>query len=90
MQVAFIAAVSCLGVLLCAMQPAGSQSPAPAAVDATAAAAPSDAAEKHAKRTACLKDAKSKKLIGPQKTAFLKECMSAESRSPRQALSSTP
>jgi hypothetical protein len=35
----------------------------------------SDAAEKHAKRTACLKDAKSKKLVGAQKTAYLKDCM---------------
>lgn len=41
-----------------------------------AAAAASDAAaKKHAKRTACLKDAKSKKLVGADKTLFLKNCM---------------
>jgi hypothetical protein len=34
-----------------------------------------DAAAKHAKRTACLKDAKAKKLVGAEKTAFLKNCI---------------
>jgi psiF repeat len=42
-----------------------------------AAAPPSDAAAKHAKRTACLKDAKAKKLLGADKTAFLKSCIAA-------------
>jgi hypothetical protein len=42
------------------------------------APAPSgDAAAKHAKRTACLKDAKAKKLVGAEKTAFLKNCIAA-------------
>jgi hypothetical protein len=36
---------------------------------------PDDAAVKHAKRTACLKDAKAKKLVGAQKAAFLKHCV---------------
>ena len=36
-----------------------------------------DAAAKHAKRTACLKDAKAKKLVGAEKTSFLKTCMAA-------------
>jgi len=36
-----------------------------------------DAAAKHAKRTACLKDAKTKKLVGADKTAFLKNCIAA-------------
>jgi len=34
-----------------------------------------DAAAKHAKRTACLKSAKEKKLVGAQKSAFVKECV---------------
>jgi hypothetical protein len=34
-----------------------------------------DAAAKHAKRTACLKDAKAKKLVGAEKTAFLRNCI---------------
>jgi hypothetical protein len=50
----------------------GTAKPAPPA------AAPSgDAAAKHAKRTACLKDAKGKKLVGAEKTAFLKTCIAA-------------
>ena len=58
---------------------------APAATPATAAAAPgtpaaappSDAAAKHAKRTACLKNARAKKLVGADKTSFLKTCIAA-------------
>jgi hypothetical protein len=50
----------------------------PAAAPASPAAAPSgDAAAKHAKRTACLKDAKAKKLVGADKTSFLKNCIAA-------------
>jgi len=50
--------------------------PAAAAKPAPAAAAPTgDAAAKHAKRTACLKDAKAKKLVGAEKTAFLRNCI---------------
>jgi hypothetical protein len=36
-----------------------------------------DAAARHAKRTACLKEAKTRKLLGAQKSAFLKGCVSA-------------
>jgi hypothetical protein len=53
----------------------------PAAAKPSPAAAPApssgDAAAKHAKRTACLKDAKSKKLVGADKTSFLKTCIAA-------------
>ncbi len=62
--------------------PAGTP-PAPAstppAVAGAAAGTPADneAAAKHAKRTACLKTAKAKKLVGPQRTAFIKDCMAA-------------
>jgi hypothetical protein len=50
-----------------------------AAAKPSPAAAPSsgDAAAKHAKRTACLKDAKAKKLVGADKTSFLKSCIAA-------------
>jgi hypothetical protein len=54
--------------------------PATAAVAAPgtpAATPPSDAAARHAKRTACLKDAKAKKLVGADKTSFLKTCIAA-------------
>ena len=75
MRLALTAAV--LVLLFVALQPAAAQSPAPAAAESAGAGNPSDAAEKHAKRSACLKDAKAKKLVGARKTAFLKDCMSA-------------
>jgi hypothetical protein len=49
----------------------------PSAMTPAAAAAGDAAAKKHAKRTACLKDAKSKKQVGADKTAFLKNCIAA-------------
>jgi len=48
----------------------------PAAGTPTSAAS-GDAAAKHAKRTACLKDAKAKKLVGPDRTSFLNACIAA-------------
>jgi hypothetical protein len=44
---------------------------------APAGPAAGDAAAKHAKRTVCLQDAKTKKLVGAEKTAFLKDCLAA-------------
>jgi psiF repeat len=83
-------AVSALGVCLCVItvQRAITQTATPAATAPAAAATPSqatgsaspaanDAAAKHAKRTACLKDAKTKKLVGAEKSAFLKDCIAA-------------
>jgi hypothetical protein len=61
--------------------PGDSSAPATAKTTSPAASpAPSssgDAAAKHAKRTACLKDAKTKKLVGAKKTSFLKNCIAA-------------
>ncbi len=37
----------------------------------------SDAAARHAKRTACLKQAKVKKLVGADKNSFIKDCVAA-------------
>ena len=37
----------------------------------------SDAAARHAKRTACLKQAKAKKLVGADKNSFIKDCVAA-------------
>jgi hypothetical protein len=48
-----------------------------AVAPATAVPVSSDAAAKHAKRTACLKNAKTKKLVGADKTSFLKSCIAA-------------
>lgn len=59
-----------------AAAPTGTSTPAaaPAASAASAPAAADDAAAKHAKRTACLKSAKEKKLVGAQKKAYVKDC----------------
>jgi hypothetical protein len=56
--------------------PAGA-SAKPAAMTPAATAASDAAAKKHAKRTACLKDAKSKKLVSADKTSFLNKCIAA-------------
>ena len=86
MRLGFAASALGLGLALFAVQRAITQTstPAPAATPlaattpAAASAAPgaSDAA-KHAKRTACLKDAKTKKLVGAEKSAFMKDCIAA-------------
>lgn len=80
-----ILAASCLvvsaasaGLMSLADRPAAppSTSSAPAAPAAPASSAAADAAAaRHAKRTACLKNARQKKLVGPKRTNFLKECM---------------
>src|SRR5580700_9650553 len=87
----FAAVAAALSLSLWAM--AGGHADAPAAPPAPAApavaapasatasgAASGDAAAKHAKRTACLKDAKTKKLVGAEKTSFLKNCIAAPSQ----------
>ncbi len=60
--------------LLFAAAPPSTQGSAPAS---EVAAQNGDAAAKHAKRTACLKDAKARKLVGAAKTTFLKHCLDA-------------
>ena len=50
--------------------------PSPSA-SAQASAAANEAAAKHVKRTACLKDAKAKKLVGADKTAYVKNCVAS-------------
>jgi hypothetical protein len=53
---------------------------APAAAFAgtpVATAADNDAAAKHAKRTACRNNAKARKLVGDQKTVYIKDCVAA-------------
>jgi hypothetical protein len=70
-----------LSICLCAV--AGGIDVHRAAQSADAPAVPpsavpsSDAAERHAKRTACLNKAKLKKLVGAEKASFLKACMAA-------------
>jgi hypothetical protein len=58
--------------------PAAAASAPPAAASATpATAADNDAAAKHAKRTACIKKSRAKKLVGDEKTTFIKDCTAA-------------
>jgi hypothetical protein len=82
MRLVFAVSVLCLGLSLADL--ASADSPAPAAAPATGTAstgaaplAADAAAAKHAKRTACLKQAKVKKLVGADKSAYLKDCMDA-------------
>jgi hypothetical protein len=77
MRLAFAASALSLGILVFAVRPATSQTPAPSTTPASMPAA-GDAAAKHAKRTACLKEIKAKKLVGAEKTAFLKSCIDAQ------------
>ena len=58
-------------------EPAASAAPGQPPVAATGTNADNDAAAKHAKRTACLKEARSKKLVGAQKSAYIKDCTAA-------------
>jgi hypothetical protein len=84
MRIASAACALCFGLMVI-VKPVPSQpaKPTPAAsspvsstpVTLTPALPPSDAAAKHAKRTACLQEARSKKLVGAEKTAFLKSCI---------------
>jgi hypothetical protein len=86
MRLAIAASALCLSLSVFTLASADSQTPAPSTTapptttPSTAAAplAADAAAAKHAKRTACLKDAKAKKLVGADKSAFLKDCMDAQ------------
>jgi hypothetical protein len=80
MRLAFAASALCLSLSVFTRAAADSQTPAPSTTTPSTPAAPlaaDAAAAKHAKRTACLKDAKAKKLVGADKSAFLKDCMDA-------------
>jgi hypothetical protein len=61
-----------------ALQSAATAAPANSAPppDAkTPEGAVSDAAVRHAKRTACLKEAKARKLVGTDKNSYIKDCL---------------
>jgi hypothetical protein len=53
---------------------AATPAPAPAPAGGTSSA-DNEAAARHAKRTACINQARAKKLVGAQKTAYLKSCI---------------
>jgi len=81
--VAFLLALAALaGLGAWAAPDAPSNVPAPAAAapaTPVSAGSPSsgdnEAAARHAKRTACIKQARAKKLVGAQKTAYIKGCI---------------
>ena len=82
MRLALAAGALCLSALglsflTHAAQPVAPQAATTPATAASPAPVAGDAAAKHLKRTACLKEAKTKKLIGAEKTAFLKNCIEA-------------
>ncbi len=65
---------------------AASQSPAPVpppaaakppASASAASSADNEAAARHAKRTACINQARAKKLVGAQKSSYIKGCIGA-------------
>ena len=49
----------------------------PPASAASTSSADNEAAARHAKRTACINQARAKKLVGAQKTAYIKGCIGA-------------
>ncbi len=77
MRLAFAASALCLSALGLSFLPQTAQSAPPAAASSAAPVASDAAAARHLKRTACLKQARTKKLIGAAKTAFLKNCIEA-------------
>ena len=78
MRFAAVAAAVGLGLLLdhgIAAGPAEPGGDAAATHVPASSPAPSDAAAKHVHRTACLREARKKKLLGAEKSAFLKSCI---------------
>jgi hypothetical protein len=67
------------GLSWAASVPPATVPPTPAATTPAPAGATSsadnEAAARHAKRTACINQARAKKLVGAQKTAYLKSCI---------------
>ena len=79
MRFSAMAAAVCLSLLSVrggiADAPGTAASASGVSAAAKAPAPAGDAAAKHAKRTQCLREAKTKKLVGAEKTAFLRSCI---------------
>ena len=73
----YLSVAAALYIGLFANVPSFAAAPAVAAPATAPTASSGDAAAKHAKRTACLKDAKVKKLVGAARTEFVKNCIAA-------------
>jgi hypothetical protein len=77
MRLALSASALCLSLCVLAAHPATPPVSTSAATAPSATQVANDAAARHAKRTNCLKEARARKLIGAEKTAFLKSCIDA-------------
>jgi hypothetical protein len=75
--VALMIALSALAGSWATEPPAGAAPPAasPPTPAAATSNADNEAAARHAKRTACINQARAKKLVGAQKTAYIKGCI---------------
>jgi hypothetical protein len=75
--VALLIALSALAGSWATEPPAPATPPAPTRPTpaATASNADNEAAARHAKRTACINQARAKKLVGAQKSAYIKGCI---------------
>jgi hypothetical protein len=80
-SLAAAAACLCLGPLAVALSapPAATQPPpakaAPAPPVMSSEGSSADAAVRHAKRTACRKEARAKKLVGAEKNSYITGCV---------------
>lgn len=77
MRLAFAAGAMCLSLVGIASQPEPPKAPDPTTLAASTPG--NEDAAKHARRRACLKEAKVKKLIGADRSAFLKDCIATPS-----------
>src|ERR1700733_3031202 len=76
--VALLIALSALAGSWASEPPAAAPPPTAAAQPAAGTGnADNEAAARHAKRTACINQARAKKLVGAQKTAYIKSCIGA-------------
>ena len=75
--VALLIALSALAGSWATEPPATSPAPTRPTPAAAASSADNEAAARHAKRTACINQARAKKLVGAQKTAYIKSCIGA-------------
>ena len=76
-SVPVVALLIALSAVADGLSSAAAVPPTPAATTPAAgtSSADNEAAARHAKRTACINQARAKKLVGAQKTAYIKGCI---------------
>jgi hypothetical protein len=75
--VALLIALSALAGSWATEPQATTPAPTPPTPAAATSNADNEAAARHAKRTACINQARAKKLVGAQKSAYIKGCIGA-------------